>query len=200
MKKIILASQSPRREELLTRLGLIYSAIPANIDESFTSFESPQASVQDLALRKARYVAERLTDGIIIAADTIVVLGDMILGKPLDEKDAFEMLTNLSGQEHKVITGVCLLDAASGTFQSDAEVTKVLFRSLSEDEIKNYIQTGEPMDKAGAYGIQGLGAVLVDRIEGCYYNVVGLPLTKLYLMLERCGVRLLGGTGNAVWH
>lgn len=193
MKPIILASQSPRRKELLARLGLVFSTIPANIEENIASFQLPQTAVQEIAFQKARYVSDLLNDGLIIAADTVVVLKDTILGKPADEKHAYEMLTSLSGQEHIVVTGICLMDAASGDYQVEAEITKVKFRELSETEIKNYIATGEPMDKAGAYGIQGRGAVLVDRIEGCYYNVVGLPLTRLYLMLERCGIDLLGG-------
>lgn len=193
MKPIILASQSPRRKELLARLGLVFTAIPANIEENITSFQFPQKAVQEIAFHKARYVSDLLNDGLIIAADTVVVLKDTILGKPVDEKNAFKMLTSLSGQEHTVVTGICLMDAASGAFQVDSESTKVRFRELSDTEIRNYIATKEPMDKAGAYGIQGRGAVLVDRIEGCYYNVVGLPLTKLYLMLEGFGINLLGG-------
>lgn len=193
MKSIILASQSPRRKELLARLGLVFTAIPANIEENITSFQCPHTAVQEIAFQKAQYVSDLLNDGLIIAADTVVVLKDAILGKPADEKSAFEMLTSLSGQEHTVITGICLMDAATGAYQVESEITKVRFRTLSETEVRNYIATGEPMDKAGAYGIQGRGAVLVDRIEGCYYNVVGLPLTRLYLMLERCGIDLLGG-------
>lgn len=193
MKPIILASQSPRRKELLARLGLVFTAIPADIEENITSFQFPQTAVQEIAFQKARYVSDLLNEGLIIAADTVVVLKDTILGKPADEKKAFEMLASLSGQEHVVVTGICLMDASNGAFQVESESTRVRFRGLSDTEIRNYIATGEPMDKAGAYGIQGRGAVLVDRIEGCYYNVVGLPLTRLYLMLERCGIDLLGG-------
>lgn len=193
MKPIILASQSPRRKELLARLGIVYTAIPANIEEDIASFQVPQTAVQEIAFQKARHVSELLSDGLIIAADTLVVLQEAILGKPVDEKDAFEMLNRLSGQEHHVITGICLFDAASGEYKVESEITKVKFRTLSAAEIRDYIATGEPMDKAGAYGIQGRGALLVDRIEGCYYNVVGLPLTRLYLMLKGFGVDLLGG-------
>lgn len=193
MKPIILASQSPRRKELLARLGLVFTTIPANIEETIIFSQPPQESVKEIAFQKARYVADAIDEGLIIAADTVVVWRDAILGKPLDEKDAFDMLSSLSGTEHQVITGICLLDAASADYQLAAEMTRVRFRTLNEEEIRSYIATGEPMDKAGAYGIQGLGAMLVDSIEGCYYNVVGLPLTRLYLMLRLYGINLLGG-------
>lgn len=193
MKPIVLASQSPRRKEMLARLGLVFTAIPANVEERITSYQTPQTAVQEIAFQKARYVSDLLHDGLIIAADTVVVLRDTILGKPLDEQSAFEMLTRLSGQEHRVITGVCVLDVNSGEYKLEAEVTKVHFRDLTDTEIRNYIAAGESMDKAGSYAIQGFGAVLVDRIEGCYYNVVGLPLSRLYLMLRSFDVNLLGG-------
>ncbi|HEX3010468.1 MAG TPA: Maf family protein [Syntrophomonadaceae bacterium] len=193
MKPIILASQSPRRKELLARLGLVFTTIPANIDEEMTSSQYPQTAVQEIAFQKAKYVSELVNDGLIISADTVVVWKDNVLGKPADQKNAFEMLKMLSGQEHQVITGLCLWDVASGRYELESEMTVVHFRRLTDKEIKNYVSTGEPMDKAGAYGIQGLGSMLVDRIEGCYYNVVGLPLTRLYLMMEHYGINLLGG-------
>lgn len=192
MKDIILASASPRRKELLARLGLVFTTISADIEENTTSLDRPQKVVEVIASQKARYVAERLNQGLVIAADTVVVLEGSCLGKPSDEEDAFNKLMLLSGKCHEVITGVCLLEVGSGNIQLATEVTRVFFRDITAEEIRNYIATGEPMDKAGAYGIQGRGALFVERIEGCYYNVVGLPLTRLYLMLKKQGVDLWG--------
>lgn len=193
MKKIFLASQSPRRKDLLSRLGVDFTVIPANIDEQIPLETSPHKLVQEIAFRKACYVSNLLKDGLVIAADTIVVGGGQILGKPVDNEDAFRKLSLLSGKSHQVITGLCVFNVANHNMQIQTEVTTVFFRNITEDEIKAYIKTGESADKAGAYAIQGLGALFVDRIEGCYYNVVGLPLTRLYLMLKKEGVSLLRG-------
>lgn len=193
MKDIILASGSPRRRELLTRLGLVFTIIPAEIEEDITALQQPEDLVRKIAFQKACYVSKRLNQGLIISADTIVVLAGQVLGKPVSETDAFEKLRMLSGKCHEVITGVCVMDVDSGNIQLESETTRVFFREISDQEINLYIAAGECLDKAGAYGIQGLGSLFVDRIEGCYYNVVGLPLTRLYLMLVKQGVNLLGG-------
>ncbi|MEN6462035.1 MAG: Maf family protein [Syntrophomonas sp.] len=193
MKDIILASGSPRRNELLARLGLTFSVVPAQIEEDISSSQLPQELTQEIAFQKARYVSKRIKKGLIIGADTIVVLEDHLLGKPVNEEDAFNKLSLLNGKRHEVVTGLCVIDAASGDVQMEAEITRVYFRKITDTEIRGYIASGECMDKAGAYAIQGRGAIFVDRIEGCYYNVVGLPLTRLYLMLQKRGVNFWGG-------
>jgi septum formation protein len=187
---IILASSSPRRRDLLTQVGYAFSVMHADIDESVLPGELPEAHTERLAREKARAVAARTGKGIVVAADTVVVAGDAILGKPVDEKDALRMLSLLSGREHRVVTGLAVMDAATGRMEVRTSVTKVWFRRLSTEEIAAYIAAGEPLDKAGAYGIQERGALLVERIEGCYYNVVGLPLSLLGEMLETFGIAL----------
>lgn len=195
MDRIILASASPRRSELLENIGLNFIKYPADIEEYFVPGETPEEGAKRLASQKAEYVAVNCEyeEGIIIAADTIVVLGDKILGKPADEKEACDMLSMLSGKSHQVITAVCIKDIANNKKIVDTETTQVYFRPLEKSEIWYYIKTGEPLDKAGAYGIQGLGALFVERIEGCYFNVVGLPLYRIYTMLKSLGVNILGG-------
>ncbi|MEK6744793.1 MAG: Maf family protein [Nitrospirota bacterium] len=188
--KIILASNSPRRKELMTQIGLTFTVAPADADESILPGESPEAYAVRVALDKARIAAERAGEGIVIAADTIVVVGDSILGKPADARDAEGMLALLSGKEHRVVTALAVMDAATARMVTRTSVTKVWFRDLTEREITAYVATGEPLDKAGAYGIQERGALLVDRIEGCYSNVVGLPLSLLGEMLREFGVYL----------
>lgn len=192
--RVVLASQSPRRKMLLDLLGLQFSCSPADVDEDLDDIQGdPAQACQALAVSKARAVAHLEPAALIIAADTIVVVDDQILGKPVDEAQAYQMLSRLSGREHQVITGVCVLNTANGSIQTQSEITQVRFRNILEDEIRAYIAGGEPMDKAGSYGAQGLGAVFVERIEGCFYNVVGLPLHTLYLMLKKQGLHLLGG-------
>ena len=186
--KIILASNSPRRKELLIQIGLSFTVAPADVDESVLPGESPEAYAVRVALNKARIAAERAGEGIIIAADTIVVIGDSILGKPADARDAESMLALLSGKGHRVVTALAVMDAATGKGETRISATKVWFRDLTEREIAAYVATGEPLDKAGAYGIQERGALLVERIEGCYSNVVGLPLSLLGEMLREFGV------------
>jgi septum formation protein len=187
---IILASNSPRRKGLLTQIGLSFTVAPADVDESVLPGESPEAYAVRVALDKARIAAERAGEGIVIAADTIVVVGDIILGKPSGPADARRMLSMLSGRGHEVITGLAVVDAATGRFTVRTSATQVWFRELSDREIASYVATGEPLDKAGAYGIQERGALLVERIEGCYSNVVGLPLSLLGEMLREFGVSL----------
>ncbi|HEY6011576.1 MAG TPA: Maf family protein [Nitrospirota bacterium] len=185
---IILASNSPRRKELLRQIGLTFTLDPADVDERIQPHEAPDAYAIRVACDKARAAAARATEGIVIGADTIVVLEDTVFGKPADARDAERMLQLLSGRMHRVITGLAVLDAATGKILTRSSTTCVWFKRLSREEIKAYVESGEPLDKAGAYGIQGLGALLVERIEGCYYNVVGLPLSLLGEMLSEFGV------------
>ena len=188
---IILASQSPRRKELLERMGIRdFETISPNVDESVFHGLSPEELVRRLSAEKAAAMAGRAgEDAIVIAADTVVALEGAVLGKPADELDAFKMLSALSGVRHQVYTGVTV--CRGGEKQTAHEVTDVTFRELSEEEIEHYIATGEPMDKAGAYGIQGYGALLIQGISGDYYNVMGLPVCRLSGMLARFGVDCL---------
>ena len=172
------------------QIGLSFTVAPANVDERVRDGEAPKDYAGRLALDKARAAASRRKEGIVIAADTIVVVGNAILGKPSNPADAHRMLSVLSGKGHEVITGLAVVDAATGQFTVRTSATQVRFRDLSDREIAAYIATGEPLDKAGAYGIQERGALLVERIEGCYSNVVGLPLSLLGEMLREFGVYL----------
>ena len=189
--KIFLASNSPRRKELLERVGLTDFKVSApNVDESVEPGLSPAEIVEALSRRKARAVKKAGPKDTIIAADTVVALDGAVLGKPRSEEDAFAMLSALSGREHRVYTGVTVLQGERAV--TEHEETAVQFRDLAPEEIRGYIATGEPMDKAGAYGIQGLGALLVSGIRGDYCNVVGLPVFRLGGMLAGLGVDLLG--------
>ena len=191
--KIILASASPRRKELLEQIGLEFQVIPSCAAEDILPDESPEELVVRLSIDKAREVANR--DGIdgrwFIGSDTIVVRDNQILGKPRNQTHAAEMLRQLSGQEHQVISGYAILDRHNNKQSVGAVTTKVWFRCLKDDEIKRYIATGEPMDKAGAYAIQGLGVSFVARIDGSYTNVVGLPLCRLTLALKQMHIPLV---------
>lgn len=190
MSQVILASQSPRRKELLGRIFSEFSVIPSGVDEVVHGAASPAEYVCELACAKARDVASRVSgDALVIGSDTVVVCDGEILEKPKDEEDAFRMLSHMSGRAHQVYTGVAL--CKDGREYVDHEVTSVWFRDLSAEEISRYIASGEPMDKAGAYGIQQKGALLVSRIEGDYFNVVGLPLCKLCEMLQLLGYTTL---------
>jgi septum formation protein len=182
-KTIILASASPRRAKLLKQINIPFVTKISSVEEINNGLE-PVEFARDMSALKARDIAGSIGNGLIIAADTIVVLDGVILGKPKNDADAIKMLKLLSGRVHEVITGFTILDKPSDYIQTDHESTRVRFRELSDDEIRSYVDTGSPLDKAGAYGIQDdYGAVFVDRIEGCYYNVVGLPLAKLYRSL-----------------
>ena len=179
--RLVLASASPRRATLLSQIGLTFDVHPSDVVESPHDIPSdnPASEVtQRLALLKAATVAQRFDEAIIIGADTLVSLDGELLGKPTDDANAFEMLTHLNGTRHEVVTGVALIDAGTGREIVWAETTQVYFRELRNDEIAAYIASGEASDKAGAYGIQGRGAAFVRRIEGCYFNVVGLPLAS----------------------
>lgn len=190
-KKIILASASPRRKKLLSQIGLNFTIEPSNIKEESKYFSDFGLIAADLAYQKAKDVAKNHKNSIVIGADTIVVIDSKILGKPVTEYEAKLMLNELSGTWHSVFTGLALIDTDSNVIVRDFEESNVKFRNLSDDQIKNYIKTGESMDKAGAYGIQGKGALLVEKINGCYYNIVGLPLAKLSEMFLKLGVKIL---------
>lgn len=180
--RLVLASASPRRAALLSQIGLTFEVRSSDVVEppySAFSDESGDEITQELALRKARDVAQYYNAGVIIGADTLVSLNGKLLGKPADDTDAMTMLTQLSGTSHEVITGVALVDASTERSVVWAETTQVYFRQLHRTEIADYIATGEAADKAGAYGIQERGAAFVSRVEGCYFNVVGLPLASL---------------------
>ena len=181
--KTILASASPRRKELLTLAGIEYEVVVSQCEEILPDGITPDKAVEELARQKAEDVFNRNPDCMIIAADTVVALGNTILGKPKDEDDAFAMLSSLSGRRHTVFTGVCIKSEDKTDIFHVA--TEVEFYDLSEKEIKDYIATKEPMDKAGAYGIQGKGFVLVKGIHGDYFNVVGLPLAETVRHLNK---------------
>lgn len=182
--KIYLASKSPRRRKLLKQLGIKFKSFSVDLHEEILDGEHPIKTVKRLALHKSDEAALKIKNGILITADTIVVLGEGIIGKPKNKKDAFIILSKLSGKTHKVFTGFAVLNLDSKEKIVGYEQTDVTFRKLTQKEIRDYIKTGSPMDKAGAYGIQDdFGAVFVKRIDGCYYNVVGLPLAKIYKAL-----------------
>lgn len=188
MKKIILASSSPRRQELLEQLKIPFTVQVVPIDESVERHMPPELLVENLALRKARAVAGEVDSGLIIGSDTVVTLDNSIMGKPKDREEAIDMLKRLRGRVHEVYTGLALVDAGTGMSATAHECTSVHFRQAGLDELKVYVDTGEPMDKAGAYGIQGLGSIFVNEIRGCYFNVVGLPVAKLVEILAKFGV------------
>lgn len=183
---IVLASASPRRKELLSNLNLNFKIMKSNIEEFVNDKDTPESVAMSLSFQKAIDIANKTSENdIVIGSDTIVVLDEKILGKPTNEKDAFDTLTQLSGKYHKVITGICVLRLSDNKKIVDYEVTKVKMREFSEPEIRRYIKTTEPMDKAGSYGIQGYGSLLVEKINGDYFNVVGLPVSKLGQILYR---------------
>ena len=181
--KVILASGSPRRRELLTEMGIAFEIDVPDVDETVAG--APQDMVKTLAERKARAVAGKRSEGLIVAADTLVALDGCALGKPVDDEDAKRMLSSLSGRTHDVFTGVCVLNAATGEIKVAAEGTGVRFREITDDEIDAYVATGEPRDKAGAYAIQGGAGAFVEGYEGSRSNVIGLPVELLDEMLRK---------------
>lgn len=183
---IFLASKSPRRRRLLKQLNLKFKSFSVEMDEKIHSGEKPYNAVIRLSKEKLSLAKSKVKNGIIITADTIVVLDKTILGKPLNKKDAFRILKLLSGRTHTVYTGYSIFNFRNHKTISEYEKTEVTFRELTDEEITEYINGGSPMDKAGAYGIQDdFGAVFIKKINGCYYNVVGLPLAKFYYALLR---------------
>ena len=189
--KIILASKSPRRREILETMGVEFEIDVADVDESVSSELSPVEAVCEISKRKAQKVAERHADDVIvISADTVVVIDEKIIGKPKDKEDAFNIIKSLSGRTHQVYTGFTV--CGKGKTKTDFEVTSVCFKTLCDDDIKRYVATGEPMDKAGAYGIQQKGNLFVEYIHGDYYNVVGFPISKICVTIkELFGINLL---------
>ncbi len=195
MPKIILASGSPRRRELLSHWLNRFETRPSNIVEDRFSGGTVEAYVQAIAQAKARRVAACVENGLVIAADTVVALDDVVLGKPNSAADARGMLSRLSGRWHRVLTGICLLRTPSDEVLG-YEATEVKFAPLTTDEIEWYVRTGETEDKAGAYAIQGRGAFLIERIEGDYFNVVGLPIRLVYRLANEMGVDLKRETAH----
>lgn len=189
---MVLASASPRRRQLLNLIGIAHEVRPANIDETMRPRETPRRHAERLAREKASAIAKRDPDLITIGADTIVVVNRKVLGKPRDTDDAARMLALLSGREHVVTTAVAV--SRGKKLRSAVEEVRVKFRRLRDDEIEAYIATGEPMDKAGAYGIQGYGATIVERIEGDYFAVMGLPIVRLVGLLRDVGIRYQFGS------
>jgi len=183
---IYLASKSPRRRKLLKHISLDFKSFTVDVDEKFKKGEKPSASVKRLSLEKMNKARQKVKHGIMITADTIVVLKGQIIGKPKDKKEAKRFLKKLSGKVHAVYTGFSIYNSENKMLLTDYEKTFVEFRKLTPKEIDDYIKSGSPMDKAGAYGIQDdFGAVFIKKINGCYYNVVGLPLTKVYQTLMK---------------
>jgi septum formation protein len=189
--KIILASSSPRRADLLETIGVSFELAPSQIHERPHTDEAPADYIIRLARAKVIDVARKHEAGLVIGADTIVVLDGKILGKPQDDEDAERMLRQLSGRWHAVMTGVALLDVATRREVADYDKTLVRFAQLTDREVEWYIKTGEPMDKAGAYGIQARGAMFVDEIAGNYHNVVGLPIPLVYRLAKRLGYNFI---------
>lgn len=184
---LVLASQSPRRAELIGRLGLAFETLPADIDETYLPGEQPEAHAERLAREKALVIAERRPEALVVGSDTIVVIDGDVLGKPRDRAEAVAMLRRLSGREHHVCTGIAV--AHGGRVESGLERVRVLFRELDERTCEEYVATGEPMDKAGAYGIQGFGSAIVEAIEGDFFAVMGLPVVRMLRLIERFGWR-----------
>jgi septum formation protein len=189
-QKIILASTSPRRHELAKTMGLDFDIVPSRYEEDMTLKLSPHRLVMELAFGKAEDVAKRHKDAIVIGVDTIVVFKGKKLGKPVDKKHAFDMLKSFSGKAQRVYSGVAIIDCRTGRSVRSCEETKLWFRKMHDDEIWRYVQTGEPLDKAGAYGIQDLSSIFVKKIDGCYYNVVGFPIHNIYICLKKLGVNI----------
>jgi len=186
--RVVLASQSPRRRDLLSSIGCSFEIFTPNVDESVLEGETPEITAKRLSLLKAESASKHFADALIIAADTLVVIGDKIYGKPVDADEARAMLNMLNGREHEVITGLTIV--YNGKIMTEIEMTTVYFRKLSEDDIEAYISTGEYHGKAGGYAIQGYASLFVECIVGDYFNVVGLPLQRLSRVLEEIGIKL----------
>ncbi|MEX0906971.1 MAG: Maf family protein [Gemmatimonadota bacterium] len=184
---LILASQSPRRAQLLDMLGLTFETLPADIDETHPAGEAADAHAERLAREKAQAIAARRPEATVIGSDTVVVVDGQLLSKPRDDDDAVRMLLRLAGREHTVATGIAV--AHAGAVHSAVELVSVTFRYFDETTAMRYVATREPMDKAGAYGIQGFGATLVERISGDYFAVMGLPVCRMVMLLEEAGLQ-----------
>ena len=186
---LVLASGSPRRTALLAGLGLAHTVDPSSVPEDVLPGESPEAHVERLSREKAREVASRHPGALVLAGDTVVVRDGEILGKPRDGEQALDMVRSLAGRAHTVVSGLALAGPDPGAMVSRHDTARVVFRPLDEEEIRAYVATGEPLDKAGGYGIQGMGGALVTRVEGDYYTVVGLPVSGLVALLSAAGWR-----------
>lgn len=191
MKKIVLASSSPRRKTLLESIGLKFTVKPSNIPETKNPRLGPRAQAEYLSQQKAKAVAGRVNNAVIIAADTVVVLNKEIIGKPVSTDRAEKMLRKLSGKTHTVITGFTILDTETGKSVTKSVETKVTMRKVSQKEIEAYVKREHVLDKAGAYAIQGIGSLLFGKVEGDFFNVVGLPVSSLFQELKRFGVDML---------
>lgn len=191
MKRLILASESPRRKELLSKLGLVFDVIASDYKEDMTALPDPRELAKFLSLNKAKSVAQKVSDdAIVIAADTFVIHNNRFLGKPHTAENAEFMLQSLQGQTHSVITGIALIETSTGKIINEISETKVTLRKLSTEEIDCYVNTGEPLDKAGAYAIQGHAAIFIEKIDGDYFTVMGLPLCLLSTKLKEFGISL----------
>lgn len=189
-QKIILASTSPRRRELAKTMGLDFQVVPSGYEEDMNLKLSPPELAKTLAYGKAKDVAQRFKEGIVIGVDTFVVFNGKKLGKPKTEQEAFNMLKSFSGKKQKVYSGVALIDCKTGKTIKDYEVTTLKFRKMNDKEIQSYIKTGEAMDKAGSYAIQGLSSIFIEKINGCYHNIVGFPIYNIYKNLTKLGVNI----------
>ncbi len=195
--KLILASGSPRRAEVLRCAGFVFQTVSTNVDETLRAGEAPDAYVLRLAEAKARAAAARVTEGaVVVGADTTVVIDGLVLGKPESDEEAKQMLARFSGRTHEVLTGLAVIRIPGGEVSIQEERTRVTFAPLTQKEIEDYVASGEPFDKAGGYAIQGLAGRFVTRVEGCYFNVVGLPLARLYGILRDFGWRAGNGTNS----
>ncbi len=191
-KKIILASSSPRRKALLEQVGLEFDIVISEVDEIVDPTLSPEEVVKSLAHQKAMAVASKVRgDTLVIGADTIVAINDEIIGKPRNKEEIYAMLKRLSGNTHKVITWVCIIDTSNNKSFIDQNTSYVTFRKIDDDEIMKYIASGEPTDKAGSYAIQGIASIFIEKIEGNYSDIVGLPLCTLDKMLKQFGMNVL---------
>lgn len=189
-KKIILATTSPRRHGLAQAMGLDFDVFPSHYEEDMTKKMKPKAMVMEFSYGKALDVSKKFKGGIVIGVDTIVVFNGKNLGKPKSKDEAFKMLKSFSGKKQQVYSGIAIIDCKSRKVIRDCEITDVYFRKLKDYEIKKYIETGEPMDKAGGYGMQDLASIFIKKINGCYFNVMGFPILNIYKNLEKLGVNI----------
>lgn len=189
--KLVLASSSPRREEILSALDLKFTVVPSKLDESKFEDDDPAKMVMRLAEEKAKSVSELVEDALVIAADTAVISENEILGKPKNKFEARSMLKRLQGKQHQVITALAVMNSQNGESYIEKNITDVTMAALSEEEIKSYVETGEPLDKAGSYAIQGLGSLFIEEIKGSYYSVMGLPVHQLAKLLDRFNYGIL---------
>jgi len=189
-RKIILASQSPRRKQLLEQLGLEFEIRKSEYEEDMAAMENPYELAKFLALGKAQDVAKHYKDAIAIGADTFVMFQGKFIGKPKNEKDAKETLRKFSGIEHEIVTGFAIIDTKSGRIVNDYGEARVRFRNLTDEEINDYVATGEPLGMAGSYGLMNKAAGLIDSIDGDFYSIIGLPLNKIFVELRKMGVKI----------